>query len=121
MKKYYALYKGDKLLADGTVKEIADKMGITTKTLSLYASPAYTRRACEEKGRRLVYLYQTREVWALYKGKKMLFQGFRDDIAKYLNIKKPSVYRNPAWLNRNDPNAYYRLMFVGEEVYEEVE
>ena len=42
--KEYALYKGDKFLAMGTVKELAKKMGITENTIRLYHSIAHKKR-----------------------------------------------------------------------------
>ena len=51
--KYYALYKGDELLAMGTAKEIAKELGITEKVVRYYSSPAYIRRT-SEKARRLI-------------------------------------------------------------------
>ena len=41
----YAMYKGDKLVATGTAREIAEKMGVSVKTVYWYASPAAKRRA----------------------------------------------------------------------------
>ena len=52
--KEYALYKGDKLLAMGTKKEIAKELGVKVSTVNFYAHPAYKRRTSEEKGRRLI-------------------------------------------------------------------
>lgn len=40
----YAMYKGDKLVATGTAREIAEQMGISVKTVYWYASPAARRR-----------------------------------------------------------------------------
>lgn len=60
MKKYaqWALYDNEeKLLADGTMKQIADKMNIKEKTVAHYASPAYERKvkkSNEKKGRRVL-------------------------------------------------------------------
>lgn len=50
----YALYKGDQLLAIGTVKEIADKMGLKENTVWHYQTPTYRKRA--KNGRLLVKL-----------------------------------------------------------------
>lgn len=58
MKKIYALYKGEEILADGTIKEIAEKMGIKEKSLRFYRTPTYQHRAKNGKNRRaLVRLY----------------------------------------------------------------
>ncbi|MGO0040617.1 hypothetical protein ACTJ5V_12065 [Streptococcus suis] len=52
--KEYALYKGDKLLAIGTAKELADKFGVKVSTIHFYKSPAYIKRTSDARGRRLV-------------------------------------------------------------------
>ena len=52
--KEYALYKGDKLLAMGTKKEIAKQLGVKTSTIGFYAKSSYAKRTSEEKGRRLI-------------------------------------------------------------------
>ena len=54
--KIYALYKGDKLLADGTLLQIAHKMGVKYETIYFYTMPTYKRR-CKGKNRReLVFI-----------------------------------------------------------------
>ena len=52
--KEYALYKGDKLLAMGTKKEIAKQLGVKPSTIGFYSHPSYAKRTSEEKGRRLI-------------------------------------------------------------------
>ena len=52
--KEYALYKGDKLLAMGTKKEIAKQLGVKQSTIGFYSHPSYAKRTSEEKGRRLI-------------------------------------------------------------------
>lgn len=44
MKKQYAVYRGDDLLAIGTAEEIAEKLGIKKETVYFYASPSYKKR-----------------------------------------------------------------------------
>ncbi|MCK3935693.1 hypothetical protein HCC45_05025 [Streptococcus suis] len=39
--KEYALYKGDKLLAIGTAKELAERFGVKVSTIHFYKSPTY--------------------------------------------------------------------------------
>lgn len=46
----YALYKGDEFLCMGTIKEIAEKMGVSERTIRFYSSPVYQRRGRGEKG-----------------------------------------------------------------------
>lgn len=40
----WALYKGETLLADGTIKEISEQTGKTEKSLKYYTCPAYIER-----------------------------------------------------------------------------
>lgn len=42
--KEYALYKGDKLIAMGTVHEIAKETGLKENTIYFYGMPVYKRR-----------------------------------------------------------------------------
>ena len=55
MRNEYALYKGDELLAIGTVREIADQIGVTEKTVFHYGTPTYKKRT-SDNSRRLVRL-----------------------------------------------------------------
>lgn len=52
-KKIYALYKGDKLLADGTILQIARKMNVKYESIYFMLSDAYKRR-CNGSNRRRV-------------------------------------------------------------------
>ena len=54
--KEYALYKGEELLAMGTKREIAEKLGISVRSVTCYGTPSYARRTSEEHSRRLVEL-----------------------------------------------------------------
>lgn len=47
--KEYALYKGDKLLMIGTVKEIAEKRGVKPASIHFLSSPAYLKRRQKSK------------------------------------------------------------------------
>lgn len=51
--KEYALYKGEELLAIGTKREIAERLGVSVNTVSYYGTPVYARRTNDSKGRRL--------------------------------------------------------------------
>lgn len=44
MTKIYALYKGDELLAQGTIVQIACKMGVKIRTIQFYKTPTYLKR-----------------------------------------------------------------------------
>ena len=50
----YALYKGDDLLAFGSIKEIADQLKLKENTLLFYKTPSYIKRTSEKKARRLI-------------------------------------------------------------------
>lgn len=52
--KIYALYRGEKFIAVGTKKELAELLNVKVETISFYATPAYKKRTNEAKGRRLV-------------------------------------------------------------------
>ncbi|QPA60668.1 helix-turn-helix transcriptional regulator [Lysinibacillus sphaericus] len=49
----YALYKGDQMVAIGTVKEIAEERGVKPHTIRFYMSGAYQRRSKSEVNNRL--------------------------------------------------------------------
>ena len=53
--KEFALYKGDELLAMGTKREIAEKLGISVRSVPCYGTPSYAKRT-SENARRLVEL-----------------------------------------------------------------
>ncbi len=42
--KEYALYKGENILALGTIDEIAKKMGVKKETIACYKTPSYKSR-----------------------------------------------------------------------------
>lgn len=42
--KEYALYKGENILAIGTISEIAKKMGVKRDTIAYYKTQAYKNR-----------------------------------------------------------------------------
>lgn len=51
----YALYKGDDLLAIGTLEELAEFRGVTPNSIYYYSMPAYQRKARKKgNGKRLV-------------------------------------------------------------------
>lgn len=47
----YALYKGEKCLAIGTIKEIAEKMKVKYRTIYFYTMPVYKKRCGNSKKR----------------------------------------------------------------------
>ena len=52
----YALYKGDELIIIGTIKEIADYLGIKEDSVRFYNTPSYKKRTSERNSRRLIKL-----------------------------------------------------------------
>ncbi len=44
-----AVYKGDELICIGTVKECAEHMGVTPKTVRWYLTPTYEKRIAKRK------------------------------------------------------------------------
>lgn len=49
--KEYALYKGEKCLAIGTIQEIAKQMNVQYRTIYFYTIPTYKRRCKNSKNR----------------------------------------------------------------------
>lgn len=54
--KEHALYKGEEIIAMGTKREIAEKLGVSVRSLTIYGTPSYAKRTSEEHGKRLVEL-----------------------------------------------------------------
>ena len=56
----YALYKGEEILSIGTIKEIADKLGVLQSTINYYKTDAYINKISKRKksknARILIYL-----------------------------------------------------------------
>lgn len=50
----YALYKGDELLAMGTIDEIAERLGASVKAVKFIGTPHYEGRTDPSRARRLV-------------------------------------------------------------------
>lgn len=51
MKKQYALYKGDKYLFGGTIKELAKYLGVHEHTITYYKTPSYLKKIKDRKNR----------------------------------------------------------------------
>lgn len=47
--KIYALYKGEILLATGTLLQIAHKTGVKLRTIKFYKTPTYKKRRANGK------------------------------------------------------------------------
>lgn len=52
--KEYYLYKGDEVLATGTIKEIAKKLKISELTVRFYKNPSYFKRRENGKNYRVL-------------------------------------------------------------------
>ena len=50
----YALYKGESMLTMGTLKEIADEMGVKKDTITYYGTPTYAKRGGKGENRRIL-------------------------------------------------------------------
>jgi len=50
--KEYALYKGEKLVAMGTIQEIAKECNVKDRTIKFYTTPTYKKR-CKRSFNRL--------------------------------------------------------------------
>lgn len=48
-KNIYALYDGERNVCDGTVSEIAAKIGVRKKTVLYYLTPSYMKRSGRKK------------------------------------------------------------------------
>lgn len=48
-KKEYTLYKGEEILAFGTIDEIARQLNVKPRTIKFYLSPTYKKRGRGEK------------------------------------------------------------------------
>ena len=55
MVKEYSLYKGEKEIAFGTIKDIAKKMKVKERTIRFYMTPSHNKRI-KKNGRILVKL-----------------------------------------------------------------
>uniref|UniRef100_UPI0035A13ADB hypothetical protein n=1 Tax=Jeotgalibaca porci TaxID=1868793 RepID=UPI0035A13ADB len=54
--KEYALYKGEDILAIGTLEEIAASLDVAVETVKFYGMPSYLKRIKGNKARELVEL-----------------------------------------------------------------
>lgn len=51
----FAVYKGEDLLASGTIKECAEQLGVKEQSVTFYRTPTYAKRT-SENARRVVRL-----------------------------------------------------------------
>ena len=49
MAREYALYKGEDILAIGTIKQIAEKVGVKKETIAYYKTQAYQNKLSRRK------------------------------------------------------------------------
>ena len=52
--RWYALYKGDKFLYQGTKQDLAKYLGVSEDTIYFYTTPAYKRRFADNSNKYLV-------------------------------------------------------------------
>lgn len=54
--RIYAMYKGEEMLAMGTIKEIAEQMGVSEATIRFQTTPSYKKRVKADGVHREVFL-----------------------------------------------------------------
>ena len=54
MQRQYAVYKGDRFIMAGTLKEVSEKMGILPSSVQWLSTPAAHKRASKPGSRRMV-------------------------------------------------------------------
>lgn len=57
-RQIYAAYRHDENVADGTVEELAKKLGVKPKTVRKWATPSYQKR---NRGKRLIIVKLDKE------------------------------------------------------------
>jgi hypothetical protein len=50
----YALYKGDEFIDLGTIKELAERLGVNPKTILYYQTPAYKSKSKDNINRKIL-------------------------------------------------------------------
>lgn len=58
----YAIMRGERTLAEGNVKEIAEQLGVSLQTVKFMLSPSYIKRAQGTNKRYPVFLYDENEL-----------------------------------------------------------
>jgi len=53
---WYAIYKGDKFLFQGTKKECSEYLGVDEKTVYFYTTPTYQKRSKDEYNNRMIVI-----------------------------------------------------------------
>ena len=56
--KEYALYKGEKCLGIGSIKELAEQFNVQEKTIKFYLTPTYKKRVKKSKNRKELILIE---------------------------------------------------------------
>lgn len=116
MAKGYALYKGEKLLTIGTVKEIAKEMGVSGTTIRKYKNPSYIERTKDSSS--AMRLVELRKEYALYKGDDLLSIGTLTEISEDMGVKIDSLlyYATPTYSMRNSEERGRRLVQLDFDV-----
>lgn len=85
----YALYYGDKYIAEGTAKELAEIDGVQPDTIRFYATPAYRKRSGVKAVVKLNDLVKA----DLDKLRKLVDEhGYsRKDLSRVLNIRQNTL------------------------------
>lgn len=53
----YAAYRGDEYITSGSIREVAEKLGVTIKTAQYYMTPTWKNRSNSDK-RVVVYRFE---------------------------------------------------------------
>ena len=57
-RKTYVLYKGDDQIAEGTVYEMSEKLGILPKSIQFYGTPSYKKKNPNRKYEKTYFLME---------------------------------------------------------------
>ena len=107
----YAAYRGGEYLGKGTVGEITTLVGVSRKTVQIYASPSGTLRAKKRNKRNTLMIVllsrdchpaRNKNIYAAYRGDDYIGEGTLDDIAALAGVSRKTAQwcARPAALRR---------------------
>lgn len=114
MAREYALYKGDKFIDLGTCKYLAEKLGVTEKTIIYYASPAH-RKKTKDNALIVIKISGAEEVEAMLKIKddvdlKELEKfGFKSNKNGQYKKRYTLIYKNRKISGRSGDKGHSKL------------
>lgn len=110
--KEFALYKGEEIIAEGTIQEIADQLQVKVETVKFYNTPAYKKRVARRRAAKgakykftektLVCTNKETGEYDLYINHKFVTHGTLQAIAEELGITVEGVkfWRTPSYKKR---------------------